>query len=250
MKIFELHLFWITLAPSYYGLMYILWFLYGILYLKKFSSYTQKQRDALFFYIFMGVVLWGRIWYIVFYNFQSFFSDPLVLFRIWEGGMSFHGWLIWVCLSIIIFSQKYKLSLWKLADFISLIIPVWLFFGRIGNYLNKELLWFPYTGFLAVETQSGSFFPSPLVEAFLEGIVLFLILHFFARKKCFPGYLTSLFFIFYGIFRTWVELFIRTPDAHIGYYLWFLTQGSFLSIPMIIIGFCMYFFLKKNDSSK
>lgn len=248
MKIFEITLWGITLAPSYYGLMYILGFIYGLWALKKTWRYSERERENLFMFVFLWVLLWGRIGYTLFYDFADFSADPLSIFRVWQGGMSFHGGFLWVCLALIFFSKKYKLSLWQLADDIALIIPVGLFFGRIWNYINKELLGFPYEWMLAVQTLAGSFFPSPLVEAFLEWIVIFVVLQYIARNQQFSGQLASLFLILYGIFRTFVELFIRVPDAHIGYYFGFFTQGSFLSIPMIVVGGLMYYILSRKLS--
>lgn len=235
-----------TLAPSYYGLMYILGFLYGLWAIKKTQRYTLKEQEDLFLYVFFWVLLWGRLWYTLFYDLPDFITDPLNIIRVWKGWMSFHGGFLGVCLALFLFSKKYKLSLWRLADDIALIIPVGLFFGRIWNYLNKELLGFPYQWFLAVQTSHGSFFPSPLVEAFLEGLVIFFILHYITKRQQFSGQLASLFFILYGVFRTFVELFIRIPDVHIWYYFWFFTQGSFLSIPMIVVWGVMYYTLSKN----
>lgn len=248
MKIFEITLFWITLAPSYYGLMYILGFLYGLWAIKKTGRYNENQRELLFFYIFAGVVFWGRLWYVLFYNFSDFLLSPLDILKVWQGGMSFHGWFIWVCIALIFYARKQNMNLWKLADDIASIIPVGLFFGRIGNYINKELLGFPYDGFLAVQTPQGSFFPSPLIEAFLEGVVIYVVLQYILKRQKFDGQLASLFFILYWLFRTFVELFIRTPDIQIWYYFWIFTQGSLLSIPMIWIGMILYSSLwRKKD---
>jgi len=246
MKIFELNIFGFTLAPSYYGLMYILGFLYGIWAIKRTKKYTDSQRESLFIYIFAWVILWGRIWYILFYNLENYLATPLDILKVWEWWMSFHGWVIWVIIALYLFSKKVKLSFLEITDDIAAIIPVALFFWRIWNYLNKELLWFAYSWPLAVTTQTGSYFPSPLVEALLEWIVLFFILRYFYAHKSFHGQIWSLFLIFYGIFRTLVEIFIRTPDEQIWYYFWFLTQWSLLSIPMILLWVFFYVYLGKN----
>ncbi|MDA9128897.1 prolipoprotein diacylglyceryl transferase [Candidatus Gracilibacteria bacterium] len=240
MKIFEISLFGITFGPSYYGLMYALAFIYGFWAIKKTQKYSEVERESLFFYLFIGVILGGRIGYILFYNLSSYISDPLSVLRVWEGGMSFHGGLIGFAIATLMFTKKYKRNFLEVIDDLALIVPIGLFFGRIGNYINKELLGFPYEGFLAVETPEGSFFPSPLVEAFLEGLVIFVILKSVSQKQKFRGQLASLFLILYGVFRTFVEIFIRTPDIQIGYYFGFLTQGSILSLIMTIIGFILY----------
>jgi phosphatidylglycerol:prolipoprotein diacylglycerol transferase len=243
MNIFEITIFWLKIAPSYYGLMYAIWFLYGVWALKKSWKYTEKQRDSLFLYIFLGVILWGRLWYTLFYAFWSFLQEPLSLLRVWEWGMSFHWGFIWVWFALLLFTRKNKLSFWSLWDDIAKIIPVWLFFWRIGNYLNKELLGFEYTGPLAVLTAWGSYFPSPLLEALLEGVMIFIVLNIMLKRPSFTGQFAALFLILYWVSRTLVELLVRTPDAHIGYYLWFLTQGSLLSLPMIGVGMYLYYYL-------
>ena len=250
MKIFEISIFGFTLAPTYYWLMYALTFLWGMYYIKKLWKYTDSQRESLFFYIFFWVILWGRLWYIVFYNLGAYIADPLSIFKIWEWGMSFHGWALGMSIAVFLFARKYKLKLWNIADDLALIVPLWLFLWRIGNYINKELLWFPYEWALAVRTSQGSFFPSPLLEAFLEWVVIYLILrHIYSRKK-FHGQLLSIFLILYGVFRILIELFIRTPDIHIWYYFGFLTQGSLLSLPMIVIWAVLYYHLSKTHAAK
>ncbi len=248
MTIFEISIFWLTLAPTYYGLMYVIGFLYGVWALKKTRKYSQIQRDTLFLYIFLGVILGGRLWYILFYNFHSYRDSPLSILKVWEWWMSFHGWFLWVILALYLFNYKYKGKFWDLWDDIAQIIPVWLFFGRIWNYINKELLWFEYSWLLAVTLGNTSYFPSPLVEALLEGVIMFVILNFIMKKPKFSGQFAALFLLLYGIFRTFVELFIRTPDSHIGYYFAFLTQWSLLSIPMIVAGALLYYYLYKKHT--
>jgi phosphatidylglycerol:prolipoprotein diacylglycerol transferase len=200
-------------------------------------------------YIFFGVILGWRIWYILFYNFDSFLTSPLDIVKVWEWGMSFHGWAIGVIVALFLFSRKIKLSFLEICDDIAAIVPVALFFGRIWNYLNKELLGFAYTGPFAVTNSTGSYFPSPLVEAILEWLVLFFILRYFYAHKKFHGQIGALFLILYGVFRTLVEIFIRTPDVQIGYYFWFVTQWSLLSIPMIFIWIFLYMYLNKNKEN-
>jgi len=230
--------------------MYIVWFLYGLYFLKLSWKYTKSEQDALFFYIFLGVLLGGRLWYILFYNFSWFLWDPVSLIRVWEGWMSFHGGFLWVCFALFLFSRKYYKNLWKVSDDIAMIIPVGLFFGRIGNYINKELLGFEYSWPLTVITSTGSYFPSPLVEALLEWGVIFVVFHFLLKRPAFAGQFAALFLILYWVFRTGVELFIRTPDVHIWYYFWFLTQWSFLSIPMIFVWVVLYLYLSKKIYAK
>ena len=243
--IFEISIFGLTIWPSYYGLMYALAFLYWFWIIWKIRKYSNSERESLFLYLFLGVIFWWRIGYTIFYSFNWFVSDPMTLFRVWEGGMSFHWGLIGFILASFLFSKKYKKSFLWLMDDLALIVPVGLFLWRIGNYINKELLWFPYEWFLAVQTAAWSFFPSPLLEAFLEGIIIFVLLNYIHTRK-FPGKMWALFLIYYGIFRLFIELFIRTPDIQIWYYFWFITQWSLLSIPMILVGLYLYYFLFKK----
>lgn len=251
MKIFEISLFGFTLAPSYYGLMYALSFLIGYYFIKRRFIEFRPLVDSLFTYIFLGVVLWGRLGYVLFYNLSYYLSHPLEILYVWEWGMSFHWGLLGVILSAYFFSRKFHISFLKLMDILALVAPIGLFLWRIWNYLNKELLWFPYSGFLAVKVQNETYFPSPLLEAFGEGIILFGILFFVSKNQKFSGQISAFFLIFYGFFRTLIELFVRTPDPQIGYYFGIFTQGSFLSIPMIFVWVFLYFFcIRKNWQSK
>jgi len=251
MTIFEITLFGITIAPSYYGMMYVIGFLYWVWYLKKFSSYTPAQQESLFLYVFLWTIIWWRVWYVIFYNFSSYLSNPLDILRVWDGWMSFHGWFLWVVIALILFSRRENIKFWWLSDTIAMIIPVWLFFGRIGNYINKELLWFSYNWPLAVTTTTGSYFPSPIVEALWEWLFVFILFYFILKKPKFSGQFASLFLIIYWVVRTFVELFIRTPDPQIWYYFGFITQWSLLSFPMTIIWIYLYIYLKnKNYDAK
>ncbi len=248
MKIFDISLFWFSVAPSYYGLMYVLGFLYGYWALKKTWHYTRQQLENLFLYIFVWVILGGRLWYILFYNFSSYLTHPLDIFKIWEWGMSFHGGLLWVIVALVIFSVRYKITFLSLSDDIARVVPIGIFFGRMGNYLNKELLGFEYSWFLAVTTAQWSFFPSPLIEALLEWIVLYIILNAWFHPPRFTGQIASIFLILYGIFRLCIEITIRMPDAHLGYALVFLSRWAILSLIMIIfwVGIYLYLFYRNT----
>lgn len=192
------------------------------------------------FYIVMGVILGGRIGYTFFYNLPGFIADPLVVFRIWEGGMSFHGGLLGVTFAMWLFARQRGLSFYAVADNIAVLIPFGLFTGRIGNFINGELwgavsdvpwaMVFPTGGPLPRH-------PSMLYEAFLEGIVLLAILWWYGRKPRPHPAIAALFLMVYGVFRFAVE-FVRMPDAQLGYQLgttW-LTRGMELCIPMILAG--------------
>ena len=245
MTIFQVTLFWITIAPSYYWLMYALWFVAWYSIIKKRNIIPSKFMDDLFLYIFIWVILWWRLWYTLFYNFSTYITDPISILKIWEWWMSFHWWVIWVIVAMILFSKRKNFSFLKLADQVTLILPIWLWFWRIWNYLNKELLWFsPYNWLLAIEKWWVNYFPSPLLEALLEWLVLYFILLYFYKNKHNSWQIASLFLIFYALFRIFVEFFFRIPDAHIWYILWYFTMWEILSLPMLIIGLVLYFRFK------
>lgn len=255
MKIFEINLYWINIAPTYYGLMYLLWFLAWYYIIKKRNkifinimdkSLTKILLDDLVFYIFLWVILWWRLGYILFYNFSFYINNWINIFKIWEWWMSFHGWVIWVIIAMIIFVRKYKLNFYNVSDQVTSVLPIWLWLWRIWNYLNKELLGFStYNWPLSVDWK----FPSPLVEFLLEWVVLFIILNYFYKKKKFNWQISSLFLILYWIFRMIVEIFFRQPDKQIWYIYWFITIWELLTIPMILFWILFYFYLnnKKNE---
>jgi len=246
MTIFNITLFWIHIAPTWYGFMYALAFLSGYYILLKRKILTEKELESLVLHVFFGVFLWGRLWYVLFYNPLYYFAHPVEIFYTWHWGMSFHGGVIGVIVAMITFAYVHKKSFLAIADSVTSILPIWLWLGRIGNYLNKELLWFsPYTGPLAVVKNGISFFPSPLLEALLEGILLFIILNFFGNKNKFPGKVATSFLIWYGIFRFGAE-YLRTPDVHIWYLALGLTMWQILCIPMIVIGIILYVYLKNR----
>ncbi|MDD5770298.1 MAG: prolipoprotein diacylglyceryl transferase [Candidatus Gracilibacteria bacterium] len=251
MTIFQIHIFGLTIAPSYYGLMYAIGFIAGYYYFLKKNIIKKQELENLFFYIFLGVVLGGRIGYILFYDLSSYINNPLNIIKIWQGGMSFHGGFLGVILATFIFSRNYKINFWKIIDELAVIVPIGLGAGRIGNYLNKELLGFTnYTGPLAIEKSGIYYFPSPLLESFLEGFLLLIILYFINKNKSFLGQTSVYFLIFYSLFRIFVESFFRTPDIQIGYIFGFLTMGEILSLPMLGLGMFLLFTLKKFDFDK
>jgi len=229
----------------WYGVMYLLAFLSAYLLaryrIKSEVLWNTKHVDDLIFYGALGAVLGGRLGYLMFYNWSVFISNPLTFFNFQNGGMSFHGGFLGVLLAMVIFNKKYQFTFFQTTDFIAPLIPLGLGFGRIGNYINGEL-WGRVTdsswGILAPD-QSGLWekrFPTQLYEALLEGFVLFCILWLFSNKKPQVMATSSLFLIFYGIFRFIIE-FVRAPDSHIGYLAFdWLTMGQLLSIPMIFIG--------------
>ena len=221
--------------------MYWLSFLIWYFFLKRYGKIEARYLDDLLLYIFFWVVIWWRLWYILFYDFAFYFNNISEILKFWNGWMSFHGWVLWVIGSMYLFAKRYKLSFLKVADHITLVIPIWLFLGRVWNYINKELLWFSgYEGPLAVYISWTWYFPSPLLEAFLEGLILFIILLSIYKRQKFDGQIASLFLIWYWVFRVFVEIFFRQPDDHIGLLFGFISTGSLLSVPMIVVGGFFY----------
>lgn len=248
MTIFELNFFWFTVAPSYYWLMYAIAFLSGYYYILKKNIITKNELESLFFYVFLWVILWWRLWYILFYDLGFYIQNPINILKVWQGWMSFHGWFLGVVWAVIFFAKKNNIYFWKIIDELAVIVSVWIWAGRIWNYLNKELLWYtPYHWFLAIEKQWAYYFPSPLLEAFLEWLVLFIILYFINKYKKFYGKTSAYFLICYSLFRMFVEIFFRTPDVQIWYIFWFLTMGTILSLPMLGLWIILLFILKKNE---
>lgn len=187
MPIFSVTLFGIHIAPSWYGLMYALGFFAGYWILKRRKILSETELESLVLYVFFGVLLGGRLGYVLFYNLSYYLSHPVEILQTWHGGMSFHGGVIGVIIAMIFFSKMHRKSFLIIADSVTSILPIGLGLGRIGNYLNGELLGFAnYTGPFSVEKNGVSYFPSPLLEAVLEGVVLFIILNFLLRKNMFP----------------------------------------------------------------
>jgi len=226
----------------WYGLMYLLGFIFarwlGIRRAKQPNSgWTVDQVDSLLFNSFMGIFFGGRIGDVFFYNLDRFLQDPLYLFRVWEGGMSFHGGLIGVIIAMIITSKMQKRRFWATADFMAPLIPFGLGMGRIGNFINLEL-WgrqsdVPWAMIFPTDPLLLPRHPSQLYEAVLEGLVLFLILNGFIRKPRPTGSVAGLFLIGYGFFRFIVE-YVREPDVEL--FLNVITRGQLLCVPMIVGG--------------
>lgn len=229
------------LAVRWYGLMYLIgfgggWYLGRLRARRGLSPVTVEQVDDLVFYVAMGVILGGRVGSVLFYNLPSFLSDPLYLFRIWEGGMSFHGGLLGVIFAMYLFGRRCGLGLFAMTDFVAPFVPIGLGAGRVGNFINGEL-WGKVTDVpWGVIYQGQARHPTQLYEAFLEGVVFFLILWVYSSKPRPPMAVSGMFLLFYGLFRGAVE-FVRVPDAHIGYLAFgWLTMGMVLTLPMILGG--------------
>ncbi|MFQ3197053.1 MAG: phosphatidylglycerol:prolipoprotein diacylglycerol transferase [Paraglaciecola sp.] len=236
------------LSLRWYGLMYLIGFaaafwLAGVRLSR--TNWSKEQLSDLLFWGFLGVILGGRIGYVMFYQFELFLSDPLYLFKIWTGGMSFHGGLLGVLAALWWFSKKVKCTFLEVGDFIAPLVPIGLGAGRIGNFINSEL-WGRTTdvswGIIFPGAGPMPRHPSQLYEFALEGVVLFAILWLFSRKPRPVGAVSGLFLLAYGSFRFLVEFF-RQPDQHIGLYDGLLpqgiSQGQILSLPMIIGGFIL-----------
>ena len=234
------------LQVHWYGLMYLFAFaggwLYGIYRAKTRAPWNTEMVGDLLFYVALGVVLGGRVGYILFYDFAHYIEAPLDVFKVWQGGMSFHGGLLGVTLAMWLFAKKTEQSFLQVADFVAPLIPIGLFTGRIGNFINGELWGKPTDSSLGmwvydpVLQETIQKYPTQLLEALLEGVVLFIILAIYASKPRKAGAVAGVFLLGYGIFRFIVE-FWRVPDEQLGYLLWdWLTMGQILSMPMIVIG--------------
>ena len=243
------------LVIRWYSLAYIFgifigWWLGKRIILKKFQNlnFDIKEFDNLITYIIISILLGGRIGYILFYNFEYYLSNPLDILKIWEGGMSFHGALIGIILGTYWFSMKKNMPTFFLLDIIALVAPIGIFFGRVANFINGELVGKTtdvFWGVIFPKIDNNIRHPSQLYEAFLEGIVLFIIMNLILFKKDYKvGTCSYTFLFFYGIFRIFAEFF-REPDTQIGYLFNIISMGMILSFFMILGGIII--FLKKND---
>ena len=235
LSIGPLHVHW-------YGLMYLFGFLFvwllGLYRVNK-TDWTRQQLEDLLFYGAVGVIIGGRVGYAIFYDFQANLENPLNIFKIWQGGMSFHGGLLGVLAAFAWFGKKTGKSFFEISDFIAPMVPIGLMFGRIGNFINGEL-WGKVTDvpWAMVFPGAGPLprHPSQLYEAALEGVLLFIILWWFSSKPRPKAAVSGLFLLGYGFFRFLVE-FVRIPDAQYGYLAFdWLTMGQILCLPMIIFG--------------
>ncbi|OBU40777.1 prolipoprotein diacylglyceryl transferase [Photobacterium damselae] len=246
------------LAIRWYGLMYLIGFAFAMWLANRRadqpgSGWTKDQVSDLLFAGFLGVVIGGRIGYVLFYNFDLFLANPLYLFKVWTGGMSFHGGLLGVITAMFWYGHKNSRTFFSIADFIAPLVPFGLGMGRLGNFINGELwgrvtdvpwaMIFPTGGPLPRH-------PSQLYEFLLEGVVLFIILNLFIRKPRPTGAVSGLFLLCYGSFRFFVEFF-RQPDAQLGFFDGWLTMGQILSTPMILLGaaILIWAYKKKPESS-
>lgn len=235
--------------------MYLLGFWFALWFAKREAAKTDwgsEEVENLLYSSFLALLIGGRLGYVLIYQLQLFLHDPLYLLKIWQGGMSFHGGLLGVCLAMWYFARKSGKSFLTIADFVAPLVPVGLALGRIGNFINGEL-WGRVTeqpwGVLFPNADSDKRHPSQLYEALLEGGLLFTILLITRRKSPAKGTLTAMFLSFYAIFRFIVEYF-REPDPQLT---WLpeslsmsLTMGQLLSIPMILAGVWLLIYIHKR----
>jgi phosphatidylglycerol:prolipoprotein diacylglycerol transferase len=216
---------------------------------RKDFGVSKLEVENLYFYLILGLIIGARLGYVLFYDLKMYLADPLEIFAIWHGGMSFHGGLIGVLLVGILFSWKNKKSFWKIADLFIVTAPIGLGFGRIGNFINGELYGrvtqVPWAMIFPTDKDLLPRHPSQLYESALEGGILFLILWFLKDKKLPTGGLLAIFLSLYGLFRFFVELF-REPDPQLGFILGPFTMGQTLSAFMIIGGIILFLYLKRR----
>lgn len=233
----------------WYALAYIAGFIAGYYLFKYLTNkpnsiikISKQQTDDLLTAIVLGVILGGRLGYVLFYNLGYFLSHPLEIFAVWHGGMSFHGGMIGVIIAVLLFAKKHKINFWALLDIMSVVTTIGLFFGRIANFINQEVMGRPTDVPWGVVFNGGTpvpRHPSPLYEAATEGILLFIItycLYKYTRLRQYPGAVAGIMGMGYATFRVFCEFF-RAPDAHIGFLTsWGLTMGQLLSGLMFIGG--------------
>jgi len=237
-----------ALEIRWYSLSYIFGIILGWLYCKKRlikDDFHQKLFDDYIFYLIFGIIIGGRIGYVLIYNFNYYINNPFEIFMIWQGGMSFHGAVIGIILTTYFFSKYNKVSSFYLLDLVAMSSPIGLFLGRLANFINSELYGretdvFWSVKFILIDNLNRH--PSQIYEAILEGVVLFVILNFLISKaNKVDGYVSALFLIFYSIFRFLIE-YTREPDPHIGLLIFNLSTGQLISIIMIIVGILLWKF--------
>ncbi|MDC0352828.1 prolipoprotein diacylglyceryl transferase [Candidatus Pelagibacter sp.] len=238
---------------KWYSLAYILGIVIGWTLCRKVfikNSDISEKFDDYITYLIIGIILGGRLGYIIFYNFSYYSENILDIFKIWQGGMSFHGGLLGVIASSYIFAKKNNQNIFSYLDQVSLVAPIGIFFGRLANFINSELYGtttdVPWS-VIFIKVDNLSRHPSQLYEAILEGIILFLILIYFINKNYLnkPGLISGLFLIFYSLFRFFVEFF-RVPDEQIGYLILNLTMGQIISLVFAATGIILFYLKNEN----
>ena len=240
----------------WYSLAYIAGIIIGWLLCKKVfirKSDINEKFDDYITYLVIGIIIGGRLGYIIFYNFSYYINNFFDIFKVWEGGMSFHGGLIGIIVASILFSKKNNQDSFLYMDLVSLVAPIGIFFGRLANFINSELYGTPTdipwaVTFIQVDNLSRH--PSQLYEAILEGIILFIILMCFKNKDYLkkPGLISGLFLIFYSIFRFFIE-FVRVPDEQLGYLIFELSMGQIISLIFFVIGIILFYLKNENKQT-
>jgi len=238
----------------WYGLMYVLGFIISYFIIrgevrrKKLELDNEGIADLIFF-MALGVVLGGRLGYVLFYDLSSYLARPYKIFFIWEGGMSFHGGMLGVAVAAVWFARSRSIPFMQLADLAALAAPIGLGLGRIGNFINGELFGRPTDLPWGINFPDGGGMPrhpSQLYEAFLEGLVLFFIVRWFARRVPVTGSAMAAFLAGYGLFRSFVELF-RQPDSQLGFFFTYFSMGQLLSLPLFLFGALLLFWLSRKQ---
>ena len=244
------------LSLKWYSLAYLFGVIFGWWYGKKIilfinNKYNNNFKLDLFddyiTYVIISIIIGGRLGYVLFYNLNYFISNPIEIFFIWKGGMSFHGGLLGIIAATLLFSKRRGFDKMVLLDVVSCVAPIGIFFGRLANFINGELYGkptdLPWAVIFPLIDNFGRH-PSQIYEAFLEGALLFLILNLIIKKMPYKrGVCAAAFLIFYSLFRIFSEFF-REPDLQIGYIFNYVSMGSLLSFFMFCIGIAMYFKIK------
>jgi phosphatidylglycerol:prolipoprotein diacylglycerol transferase len=223
------------------------WILCKKIFIKDLD--INQRFDDFISYLIIGIIIGGRLGYVLFYNFNYYINNIVDIFKIWQGGMSFHGGLLGIIVASILFAKKNNQDTFIYTDLVSLVAPVGIFFGRFANFINSELYGkvteVPWA-VTFVQVDNLSRHPSQLYEAIFEGIILFILLLYFRNKNFLekPGLISGLFLIFYSVFRFCIEFF-RVPDEQIGYLIFNLSMGQIISLVFIMIG-TIVFYLKNE----
>ena len=237
----------------WYSLAYILGIVIGWSLCKKIfikNSDINEKFDDYITYLIIGIIVGGRLGYVIFYNFSYYLDNALDILKIWQGGMSFHGGLLGVIISSFLFAKKNNQNPFSYLDQVSLVAPIGIFFGRLANFINSELYGratdVPWS-VIFVKVDNLSRHPSQLYEAILEGVILFLVLMFFIKKDYLrkPGLISASFLIFYSLFRFFIEFF-RVPDEQLGYLVLNLTMGQIISLLFVTIGTILFYLKNEN----
>ena len=243
----------ISFEIRWYSLAYILGIIIGWILCKKIfikNLDINQKFDDYITYLIIGIIIGGRLGYVLFYNFSYYINNIFDIFKIWQGGMSFHGGLLGIIVASILFVKKNNQDLFVYTDLVSLVAPIGIFFGRLANFINSELYGkvteVPWA-VTFVQVDNSTRHPSQLYEAFFEGIILFILLLYFRNKNFLakPGLISGLFLIFYSVFRFCVEFF-RVPDEQIGYLIFNLSMGQIISLVFIIIGTIVFYLKNEN----